>query len=40
MGYCGKWSDPCHSVPVVSKETKEDTVERGFIDDLKNLFQR
>lgn len=39
MGYSAKWSDPSPSVPMVIKEIKEDVVERGLIDDLKNLFQ-
>lgn len=39
MGYSVKWSDPSPSVPIVIKEIKEDVVERGLIDDLKNLFQ-
>ena len=39
MGYSAKWSDPSPSVPMVIKEIKEDVVERGLIDDLKNLVQ-
>lgn len=39
MGYSAKWSDPSPSVPMVIKEIKEDIIERGLIDDLKNLFQ-
>lgn len=39
MGYSAKGSDPSPSVPMVIKEIKEDEVERGLIDDLKNLFQ-
>lgn len=37
MGYSAKGSDPSPSVPMVIKEIKEDEVERGLIDDLKNL---
>ena len=39
MGYSAKWSDPSPSVHMVIKEIKEDIIERGLIDDLKNLFQ-
>ena len=39
MGSSVKWSDPSRSVPMVIKEIQEDIVERGLIDDLKNLFQ-
>lgn len=39
MGSSVKWSDPSRSVPMVIKEIQEDVVERGLIDDLKNLFQ-
>lgn len=39
MGYSAKGSGPSPSVPMVIKEIKGDEVERGLIDDLKNLFQ-